>query len=201
MASVGDPGAERGESRPLGAVLAGGASSRLGGTKATVELAGRPLISYPLASLEAAGIEAAVVAKSGTELPPLACPVLLEPEEPRHPLCGIVAALREAGRRPLVALACDMPFASPDLLAELAAAPEPLVVPAPGGRPQPLQARYSAVLLTALAHEEALRRSVESLSPRLLADPELRRFGDPEGIFFNVNDPAALRAAAVMLDD
>lgn len=193
----------RGTDTPLGAVLAGGSGSRLGGAKATVALAGRPLLSYPLAAFEAAEIEPLVVAKPETELPPLECRVLREAEEPRHPLAGIVAALREAGERPLVVLACDMPLADPALLAELAAAPEPLVVPAPGGRPQPLQARYSAALLpaleTALERREPLRRTVAALAPRLLDDAELALYGDPERLFLNVNDPLDLRRAAGML--
>jgi CTP:molybdopterin cytidylyltransferase MocA len=44
------------DERPLGAVLAGGRGSRIGGGKPTIELAGRPLISYRLAAIEAAGL-------------------------------------------------------------------------------------------------------------------------------------------------
>jgi len=189
--------------QPLGAVLAGGTGSRLGGAKAIAPLAGRPLISYPLAALTAAGIEAMVIAKGGTELPPLAAEVVCEPDEPRHPLAGVLAALRHAGERPLVVLACDMPLAEPALLAALAAAPEPLVVPAPGGRPQPLQARYSAVLVPALeqalARREPLRRTVAALAPRLLGDAELARFGDPDRFLLNVNDAGDLRRAESLL--
>src|SRR6185312_15026060 len=111
----------------LGAVLAGGAGSRLGGGKATVGLAGRALVEYPLAALAAAGIEAVVVAKADTELPALAVPVLTEPPQPRHPLLGIVVALRHAGGRPVLVVACDLPLLTPELLEALAAAPEPLV--------------------------------------------------------------------------
>lgn len=57
------------QSRCVGAVLAGGAGSRLGGAKAMVKLAGRPLISYPLAAIEQADLEPVVVAKACTELP------------------------------------------------------------------------------------------------------------------------------------
>lgn len=188
---------------PLGAVLAGGRGSRLGGAKPTAELAGRPLVEYPLASLREAGIEPVLVAKPQTELPPLDCPVLREPARPVHPLSGIVAALREASGRPLVVLACDMPFAAPPLLAALAAAPEPLVVPAPGGALQPLQARYAAELLeplaAALAAEEPLRRTVSALRPRLLSDAELAPFGEPDRLFFNVNDGEDLARAARLL--
>jgi molybdopterin-guanine dinucleotide biosynthesis protein A len=124
--------------------------------------------------------------------------VVVEPEQPTHPLAGIVAALRHAGR-PLVVLGCDFPFAPPALLRALAQAPEPLVVPAPGGDPQPLMARWSPELLprleAALAREEPLRRTVAALHPRLLDDTELARFGDPARTFLNVNTPADLRAA------
>jgi len=182
----------------LGAVLAGGRGSRLGGTKPTAELTGRPLISYPLGALAAAGIEAFVAAKSDTELPSLGVELVAEPTEPTHPLVGIVAALRHAGR-PLVVLGCDFPFAPPALLRALAEAAEPLVVPAPGGDPQPLMARWSPELLPrledAVAREEPLRRTVAALAPRLLDDTELARFGDPARAFFNVNTPEDLRDA------
>jgi len=187
----------------LGVVLAGGRGSRLGGAKALAELAGRPLIAHPLAALAAAGLEAVGVAKRGSELPPLACRVVREPEQPRHPLAGVVAALRAAGGRPLVVLACDMPFVPPQLLAELAAAPEPLVLPAPCGRPEPFPARLAPSLLPALeralVREEPLRRTLESLSPHLLGEAELARFGAPERLCLSVNDAADLRRAERLL--
>jgi molybdenum cofactor guanylyltransferase len=196
---TGSPGGRIASPTALGAVLAGGAGRRLGGSKALAELAGRPLLSYPLEALEEAALEAVVVAKPGSALPPLECQAVREAELPRHPLCGIVAALRHAGGRPVVAVACDMPFASPRLLAALASAAEPLVVPAPGGRLQPLQARYGPELLpaleAALEREEPLRRSVAALGPRLLGDAELSRLGDPELSFFNVNDAGDLHQA------
>jgi molybdenum cofactor guanylyltransferase len=186
-----------------GAVLAGGRGSRLGGAKATTELAGKPLIAYPLAALAAAGLDPFVVAKPGTELSVLAAEIVVEPEEPVHPLVGIVAALRHTDG-PVVVLGCDFPFVFPALLRALAEAPEPLVVPAPAGDAQPLVARWTPTLLpdleAALAGEEPLRRTVAALSPRLLDDAELARFGDPARAFFNVNTPADLRAAADLIE-
>ncbi len=199
-------------------MLAGGRGERLGGRKALVELGGRPLIEYPLAALAEAGLEALVCAKPGEEIRrlrgSLAGPgataqprdgvrLLEEPAQPRHPLCGIVAALRAAEGRPIVLLACDLPFVPAGLVHLLAEAPEPLVLPAPGGRPQPLFARYASSLLprleAALEREEPLVRTVEPLRPRLLGTEELKRFGDPERIFFNVNAPKDLRHAASLL--
>jgi molybdopterin-guanine dinucleotide biosynthesis protein A len=186
----------------VAAVLAGGRGTRLGGAKPTAELVGRPLISYPLAALAAAGMEAFVVVKPSTAPELGEVRVVTEPEQPTHPLAGIVAALRHAGR-PLVVVGCDFPFAPPPLLRALADAPEPLVVPAPGGDPQPLMARWSPELLPrlegALDREEPLRRTVAALSPRLLDDTELARFGDPERAFLNVNTREDLARAAALV--
>jgi molybdopterin-guanine dinucleotide biosynthesis protein A len=199
------PAGERGTSGPaVGAILAGGRGSRIGGAKATVDIAGRPLISYPIAAVEEAGLEPIVVAKRESELPPLGCHVIHEPERPRHPLCGIVTALRHAGGRPVVAIGCDMPFASPALLAWLGEAPEALAVPVLDGEPQPFPGRYDVSLLgpleTALAGAEPLRRTLESLSPRRIAEDELARFGEPRRLLFNVNTPADAEQARRLLE-
>ena len=58
-------------SGPLGVVLAGGRGSRLGGAKATVPLAGRPLLFWALDALRPVVGEAFVLAKPATELQPL----------------------------------------------------------------------------------------------------------------------------------
>jgi molybdopterin-guanine dinucleotide biosynthesis protein A len=205
--------------RTLGVVLAGGVGSRIGGAKASAELHGQPLIAYPLAAVAEAGLEPLVCAKPGQSLPFCGAPagsdraeeppneirvlgeirVLEEPAEPRHPLCGIVAALRAGEGRPIVALACDLPFVPAALIRALAEAPEPLVAPSLGGRLQPLCGRYEPSLLpeleAALGREESLTRTVEGLEPRRLEGKELERFGDPERIFLNVNDPDDMRRA------
>lgn len=196
--------------------MAGGRGSRLGGNKASVELAGRPLIDYPLAAIAAAGLKAVVVMKPdeaptpsrgsfriyGVQKEPRdSVTVLEEPLEARHPLCGIVAAL--GLRRPIVAVACDLPFVTSGLVELLAEVSEPLVVPTLDGRPQPLLARYEPSLLPqleeALEREEPLTRTVESLDPRWLTEDDLARFGDPRRLLFNVNDPDDLREAEALL--
>jgi molybdopterin-guanine dinucleotide biosynthesis protein A len=196
-------GGKRGSGPPVGAVLAGGRGSRIGGAKALVELAGRPLISYPLAAVEEAGLEPIVVAKADSELPPLSCRVVREPEPNPHPLCGIVAALRYARERALVVVGCDMPFTGAALLASLGTAPEPLVVTSVGNRLQPLPARYDVALLPALeealAGGRALRATLESLRPRVIDETELGRFGDPQLLCSNVNTPADLSRAEVSI--
>jgi molybdenum cofactor guanylyltransferase len=183
---------------PIVAILAGGRSRRMGAPKPGVPLAGEPLISYPLTAAETAGLEAIVIAKPDSELPPLGCQVVREPAQPRHPLCGIVTALRAARPAPVVAVAADMPFVADALLRWLASQPSTTAVEA-GGRRQPLLARYAADALApledALARREPLTAALNGLAPQLVGEHELRRFGDPELLCFNVNTPEDLARA------
>jgi molybdopterin-guanine dinucleotide biosynthesis protein A len=183
------------------AILAGGAGSRMGSPKAGVELAGRPLIEHALAAARLARLSPVVVARGDSELPAVRAAVLVEPDGPRHPLNGIVAALEHA-REPLVVLACDLPLVPADLLAELARRRAPFAMPL-SPRPQPLVARYSPGLLprlrAALAGEEPMTRLALELGGDGLEEPELRGFGEPERMFLNVNDPGELAAAERLL--
>jgi molybdenum cofactor guanylyltransferase len=108
---------------PIGVILAGGSGRRIGGSKATVQLAGTPLIAYPLRALREAFSDVAIVAKTDTQLPGLpGVTVWIEPNEPRHPLVGIMQALALAEGRPVLVCAADLPFVTRELVAELAAA-------------------------------------------------------------------------------
>jgi len=183
------------------AIMAGGRSRRMGRPKAGLELAGRPLIGYPIAAAREAGLEPFVVAKPDSELPALDCEVLAEPVEPIHPLTGIVAALEHAGA-PLVVIACDLPLLPAALLAELAGREGELVVPA-GPRPQPLAARWEPALLGRLRAGLAIDQPLTGLAAELGADAiavtELRRFGDPGEMFANVNEPGDLARIEALL--
>jgi molybdopterin-guanine dinucleotide biosynthesis protein A len=186
------------------AVLAGGRGERIGGAKPTRELAGRPLIDYPLAAARVAGLEAIVVAKRDTELPSgLAEPLIIEPDEPRHPLCGALAALEHAAQgspeAAVVLVGCDMPFLTGALLGWLAAALEPAILLEAEGRAQPLPARCSAadgpLLREGLAARAPLRETFQSLAPALVGERELAYFGDPRRLCFSVNGPQDLATA------
>lgn len=189
--------------RAIGAILAGGAGSRMGRSKAMVPLAGRPLISYPLEAAAAAGLEPVVVAKPDSELPQLECAVIEEPAEPQHPLAGLIAALRASDGRPVIAVACDMPFVEAAMLEALAGMDDPLVVGETGDRLQPFPGRYGLELVghleRALARQLPLTRAVAESEPRVLADEDLRAFGDPELLCLSVNDEADLAEAEAVL--
>jgi len=194
---------EGSSSTPIACVLAGGRSRRLGRPKASVVLAGRPLISYPLAALGAAGLEAVVIAKPDSDVPSLEVPVLHEAAAVFHPAAGIAAALRHARGRPVLVVACDMPFLEPGLLRHLAEAPGRVVVPRAGGRLHPLCARYAPALEgeleDAVAAGRALHETIAALDPVVVDEDGLRRFGDPERLLFNVNSPEDLALAEELL--
>ena len=105
-----------------------------------------------------------------------------------HPLLGIVTALERADG-PVVAVACDQPFVTPELLARLAAGPEAAV--RVGDRLEPLPARYAPAALPALRaaldREASLRATLAALEPEAI-ECEAR-------VVASVNTPDELAAA------
>ena len=145
-------------------MLAGGAGRRIGGDKCTVELAGRPLILYPIDALRQVCEQVVVVAKQDTKLPQLAgaAEVWIEPDEPQHPLTGVVHALRTASARKLLVLACDMPLVPEELLrALLKAATGAGAVASSGDIAEPLCASYTKDALKGLEHFEPGARAID----------------------------------------
>lgn len=177
----------------------------MGTAKALVALGGAPLIARPIAAAEAAGLEVVVMAKPSSGLPALDVPVWHEPETPAHPLVGLVTALERAEGRPVIALACDLPFVAPGLLARLAACEAPVAVVRAAGRLEPFPGRYSPealpVLRDALAREASLRSALGRLRPVELGDEELRELGDPVQMVAGINTPEELAAAGRRLGD
>ena len=175
----------------------------MGEPKASLELAGRPLISYPIAAVRAAGLQPVVVAKVESVLPGVDCTVVAEQTEAAHPAAGILAALEANEGGPVVVLPCDTPFVPPELVDHLARLDTPVAVPRVAGRLQPLLARYSAeaagALAAALELDDALHKAIERLDPLIVEQEDVARFGDPETIAFNVNDRDDLAAAEGLL--
>jgi molybdenum cofactor guanylyltransferase len=162
----------------IGAVLAGGAGSRLGKrSKPEVLLAGRPLVSYPVAALREVCDQVAVVCKRGTKLPALdGAERWDEPDTPRHPLTGIVHALEQADGQAVLVCAADMPFVTADACRSLLAAPHKsvAVVAAADGVLQPTFAVYAPGALAALRGAPAngrLTDAVAGLDPTRVAFP------------------------------
>jgi molybdopterin-guanine dinucleotide biosynthesis protein A len=188
-------------SEAIGTILAGGSGLRMGGSKATVELRGRPLISYPLEAVWRALGHVVVLAKADTELPSLpGVTIWIEPAGPSHPLFGLVHALELAEGRPVFVCAVDLPFVTPRLVRRLASGMRgaDAVLAGSEGEAQPLLGWYHHRALGVLREIDpadgiSVREAVARLRPVVV------EVGDPE-LLFNVNSPADLLQATAMLD-
>lgn len=185
-------------SPPLGVVLAGGAGKRIGGDKCTVELAGQPLVLYPVHTLQQVCEQVVVVAKQDTALPQLAgeAEVWIEPDEPRHPLAGVVHALRVASARRIVVLACDMPLVHSDLLRSLLEAGNDMgAVTCCREIVEPLCAVYTRQALKALEQFEPGARATDVVEALGVAHVEC----DDADTLLSVNAPEDLIRAQALL--
>lgn len=182
------------------------------GGKAAVTLEGKRLVDYAIEALEGAGLETAVVAKASSPLPDLSAKgvaVLEEPEQPLHPLTGIVAALEATpDTGSAVIIGCDTPLIDSALISRLTSGPPTTIAQSCVGRVgiQPLIGHYSRnelpAMQSALTNESALIATVKRLDPRLMELPPIdcgrREMIDAS---FNVNRPQDILVAARVLRD
>lgn len=189
---------------PVGVVLAGGASSRMGRDKATLEVGGRTLAARAAERLARVCAEV-VVADRGRGLVPGVRSVADGPG--RGPAAGLLGAARAVPGRPLVALACDLPAVPEALLAALATPGESragwaaadLVIPRSERGFEPLVARYGPRALAALEEQVAAGEYAprfllgrRDLAAVVVEGAELAGFGDPEAFLANLNAPEDL---------
>lgn len=126
--------------RVTGAVLCGGASSRMGRDKATLDLRGRPMVQWVVDAMKEAGAKTVVALG---DRPDLQLPVLVDREPGSGPLGAIIGALEQYGT--LLVCPCDVPMVSSQLLLEIISsarvAKEPVVL-AHSGHLEPLIGLY-----------------------------------------------------------
>jgi molybdopterin-guanine dinucleotide biosynthesis protein A len=155
----------------LAGVFVGGAGSRLGGVAKGLMRApgGGTLVDRWCRLLADLGIDVVLVGDHEAYRD-LGLPLVDDDPPGIGPLGGLVGLLRRAGEGHALALACDMPFVSPGLLARLAAlARQPdgprAVAPRTGGAWEPLFAAYDArhVLPVAVARAARGARSLQGL--------------------------------------
>jgi molybdopterin-guanine dinucleotide biosynthesis protein A len=193
------------EAGTLGIVLAGGAGRRLGAglPKALVTLSGRTLLERAVATLYETCDDVVVAAPAQLALPACPAPRAADPEGAAGPLSGLIGGWRAAPGWRAIVLGADFPLARAGALRALAArlAGEEAVIPAPGGRPQPLVAVYAPRALAALeASFAAGVRAVTVATAGLEAvrpdDAALAALEGGLDNFFNVNTPEDLAEAA-----
>lgn len=182
--------------RVLGALLAGGASSRFGSPKWRARLGGETLGGRGVHAL-ASALDAVVVLSSDPDARELGRELWPDLEPGQGPLGGVRTALRGAARLGLDAalvLACDLPLAGPRLLAAIVARwrGEEATVPLGPGGPEPLCALYSLGALPAIETflEEggrSARGALERLDPVWLPLEEAILATGLDEPFLNVN--------------
>ncbi len=177
------------------AVLAGGASRRMGRPKAELPYGAGTLLAFQVARLAELFEEVLVVAKAAPASPVAAARVVLDGSPEHAAIHGLVRALREASDRIFV-LGVDLPAVPGALVRAIAerslAGDAAAVVPRAGGRLQPLAAvwRRSALPVAErriAAGELSLHGLAEEVEAEVLEEIEWRRV-DPSGAAFaNLN--------------
>jgi molybdopterin-guanine dinucleotide biosynthesis protein A len=187
-----------------GAVLLGGASTRMGGDKAARMLGGVPNATRIARLLGSLCDEVLLV--GGQPPPDAPGRVVADPEGPRSALRGFVGALEAARGERVLIVATDLPLLTTTLLRALATpTAADAVVPRRDGLPQPLCAVYrrAPMLAKARAHLAGGRLALRALldGPGVLwLEGEALRAVDPAGTaLLNVNTPADhARAEAIL---
>lgn len=191
--------------RTLAVVLAGGRGTRLGGEmpKALAVCGGRTLLARALATCAALCERVLVVAPGELALGEIAVPRIADPQEGAGPLAAIVAGLGAEAFDEALVLAVDLPLLTSATLGALRGGAS-LLLPAPGGIPQPLAAWYTPQAFAALAAayaagERSVSRAVNALAPTLLRDAELAKLPGGLAAWLNVNTADELLLAERLL--
>jgi molybdopterin-guanine dinucleotide biosynthesis protein A len=194
--------------RVLGAVLAGGASSRFGAPKWRVPVAGQTMGARAVAAL-APSCARVVAISSDPAVAELGVEVRPDVESGQGPLGGIRTALswaRELSLEGAIVLACDLPLVSAPVVRALFDEwqEEDTVVPEGAGGAEPLCAIYAIRILPIVeaalaAGELSPSRLLRELHPRRLSLERARRASGFEDPFLNVNTKETCAMAEELL--
>ncbi len=170
------------------AVLAGGASHRMGRDKPGIVVAGRTMLDHVLAA--AGALPTLVVGRSH----PTSAWVM-DPEPRGGPLAGLVAAL-ETAPGPVVLVGADQPWLRSDTVHRLSVTPGSLpAVPEHSGHRQVLCGRYPQEVLeaarTVVSRGGGLQALLD-LGCDLIGPVRWRRWEEDGRSWFSVNTPGDL---------
>ena len=194
--------------RLTGVILAGGAGTRFGGPKATMQLHGSPLLERTVATLSRITDEVAIVGHPyPLEFkPPVHVTMVPDRIAQRGPLAALTSVLGAIPPGLVAVVGCDMPFADSELLEHQAslATGFDAVVPIADGRLQPLHAIYHTSISPTLERlveegESSMQSLVSEIATRFLEAEEWSRFSPDGRCFFNINTPADYEFAAAIL--
>ena len=189
----------------LGAIIAGGRSSRMGREKAEVMLAGKTLLARVLDRLTPQ-VGAVIINANGPRFrfADHHCPVIpdLVPDV-GTPLAGLHAVLRYArdkGYDEVVTVPSDAPFLPADLVAKLKDAKSDAAIAASGGQPHYLTGLWPVRLYDVLDErlsQKGLRRVQDFAA--LVNAVQVEWPAVPHDPFFNINTAEDLATASHLL--
>ncbi|MEA2007967.1 MAG: molybdenum cofactor guanylyltransferase [Chloroflexota bacterium] len=186
-------------------IQAGGKSERMGKDKALLPFLGRPLIARVIDRVSVLGDETIVVANNITEYKFLNVPLYPDVIPNRGALGGLYTALYVSANPVVGLVACDMPFASPQLLAHLKATLQKTgadaVLPSTEGGLEPLHAVYRRETCLPLI-KEAIKNGMwkmigwhKNADVRVLSPEETKQYAPHPRVFWNLNTPQEFQKA------
>ncbi|MGE3465883.1 MAG: molybdenum cofactor guanylyltransferase [Pyrinomonadaceae bacterium] len=190
-----------------GFILVGGASSRMGRTKAELQLGGVSFVDRAALALSAVTPAKAVLIGGRETAGTISDAVYRDKDgnERRGSIVGLFTALKNSRAEWSAVLACDMPFVSGSLLSRVASVDRAgfdAIVPVQSdGRSQPLCALYRTAACLPMvrrmltAGDWALREVLGKLNTRFIAFDEVADLPNADLFFLNVNTPEDLKRA------
>jgi len=189
------------------ALLAGGASRRMGRPKALLRFGSGTLLHHQLTKLSPLFEEIFLVLKDPPDAATGKARLLLDATPKQGPIYGLIRTLEEVPDRVFV-MAIDLPLIAPDLIRGIAergaATASVALIPQEGSRLQPLAAVWRRAALSSARQQAArgelsLHSLAEAVQAELFPEKEWRHL-DPSGnSFTNLNtmaDYLALRERA-----
>lgn len=176
------------------AILVGGQSRRFGRDKALAVLDGETLIGRAVRRLAEVSDDVMIVGNRLDRFVGVPARLVHDEIQGLGVLAGIYTSLRSARHAQVFVCACDMPFLNPRLVQLMASLADgyDVVIPQPGGVPEPTHAIYSRSALPAI---ERLIQKGGACPLDFLPDVRIRLLGqddieliDPQGqSLFNIN--------------
>lgn len=176
-------------------ILSGGFSSRMKTNKALLKIGDETIIELLLKKVSDFG-EIMISTNHPEEYANLGVKTITDIIPQQGPMSGVHAGLTHSNYSHCLFVPCDIPFIGKEVLTYLAglAAGYDVVVPKLGEKYQPLCAVYGKDCIEPIENGlntgiHKITRIYPLLRTREVTEEEIRKFGNTEDMFRNINDP------------